>query len=1092
VDGALAISTSSLPAGTYGTSYTATLGATGGVGSYSFTWSAASGSTLPPGLTLSSGGVASGTPTATGTYNVVVTASDANSSSADTTTQTFSIAIGTKALTVSGVTASKAYDGTTAATLNVSSAALNGVVGSDNVTLVSAGYTATYASKNVGSSIAVTIVGLSLGGTAAGNYTLTQPTVTGAITARPITVTAAGSSKTYDGTTASSATPTITSGSLASGDSATWTQTYDNANVGTAHVLTPAGTVSDGNSGANYSVSLTSVSTGVITTAALTVTANNINWAQGGTWPPAYTANYSGFVNGESSGVLGGTLAFTTTATSTSSVGTYPITPSGLTSSNYSITFANGTLTITLAISGNVAAAEGTTFAKNGSLWHMFATLWDSNTRYIRTYWRTMPLRRMVASLLVRDAHYLRLCWRTISVPRMVASLFVTDAYAANNPGVTSVGAGVTVELIQVDNSGNPVGNPLATATTDSSGNYTLAAPAGFTPGANYVVQAIGATTLQSFVTSTSVNVDPYTSTTVTLITGSVSQASGALTNVSSADVTAVQNTVLQTTGDVSTTSTTSATLASSLKSVITNNIESNNIVTSIPSLGSITGTVTDSSSTPLANIHIMVRTFGDQVTMAVTTTDISGNYIVHVPAGNYVVCALNATTTSMASSEWWVSNTSVTLNLHQASKITVGTTAVTANFQLPAGGRISGTVTGGSSTNPLAGILVNLYDFATTHKLMWIRTLPDGTFNFNIAQGTYYLTFENESLSSQQPYGSAVYTGAAGGGTNGTQGQKFTVVAGNSYSASITLATGYSISGYIYTDTTDTTPVPGMVIRIQDSTGAYFDSLRTQKDGSMCVWLQSGTYNLLARGQIKSSLTVSSTTGNITGKFDANVATMTGVLQDSSTNPVSDANVFVYGTLSTSSFPTIGYEISDGDGSFSVYADPAATSTYASSTTPTVLLTAVVTDGYPAASQAYNGKLNYPTNGTQITLPAAGGTLPLGTITLPAGAILSGVVTVGGSATGNQIVQVRYGGNGGSYRLVNTRTKSDGSYQIVLPASTTINCVAAYGWNYSGSTPSCPNPATPTSGYASGSYAWQKTVLMGAQDSTYTLNFSY
>jgi hypothetical protein len=52
---------------------------------------------------------------------------------------------------------------------------------------------------------------------------------------------------------------------LGAGDTATWTETYDNKNVGTTHVMTPAGTVSDGNSGRNYVVTFATIATGVIT-----------------------------------------------------------------------------------------------------------------------------------------------------------------------------------------------------------------------------------------------------------------------------------------------------------------------------------------------------------------------------------------------------------------------------------------------------------------------------------------------------------------------------------------------------------------------------------------------------------------------------------------------------------------------------------------------------------------------------------------------------------------------------------------------------------------------------------------------------------
>ena len=69
----LAITTTSLPSGTVSTAYTTTLAASGGIAPY--TWSLAGGA-LPPGLTLSSTGVITGTPTTTGTSSFTVGAAD--------------------------------------------------------------------------------------------------------------------------------------------------------------------------------------------------------------------------------------------------------------------------------------------------------------------------------------------------------------------------------------------------------------------------------------------------------------------------------------------------------------------------------------------------------------------------------------------------------------------------------------------------------------------------------------------------------------------------------------------------------------------------------------------------------------------------------------------------------------------------------------------------------------------------------------------------------------------------------------------------------------------------------------------------------
>ena len=66
--------TTSLAGGAVGTAYNATLGASGE--NITWTWVAVTGSSLPPGLELSTSGVISGTPTAQGTSNFTVTASN--------------------------------------------------------------------------------------------------------------------------------------------------------------------------------------------------------------------------------------------------------------------------------------------------------------------------------------------------------------------------------------------------------------------------------------------------------------------------------------------------------------------------------------------------------------------------------------------------------------------------------------------------------------------------------------------------------------------------------------------------------------------------------------------------------------------------------------------------------------------------------------------------------------------------------------------------------------------------------------------------------------------------------------------------------
>jgi CSLREA domain-containing protein len=60
---------------------------------------------------------------------------------------------------------------------------------------------------------------------------------------------------------------------------------------------------------------------------------------------PTFTVHYSGFVNGDGPAALGGSLTFNTAAPA-DPVGTYPITPGGLTSNNYALQFLAATLTV--------------------------------------------------------------------------------------------------------------------------------------------------------------------------------------------------------------------------------------------------------------------------------------------------------------------------------------------------------------------------------------------------------------------------------------------------------------------------------------------------------------------------------------------------------------------------------------------------------------------------------------------------------------------------------------------------------------------------------------------------------------------------
>jgi hypothetical protein len=182
----------------------------------------------------------------------------------------------------------------------------------------------------------------SASGTALGNYAVTYLAGSFSITPATVTVTAGGGTKVYG--SADPALNATTQTGLTPADVAAVTLTSSRAPgepVGNyATTASASGAVLG-----NYTVTYVAGNFS-ITRAPLTVKANDVSSPHGNPLP-AFTPAYSGLVNGDGPASLGGTPAFSTPATPTSPAGTYPITPSGVTSPNYTITFVAGTLTLT-------------------------------------------------------------------------------------------------------------------------------------------------------------------------------------------------------------------------------------------------------------------------------------------------------------------------------------------------------------------------------------------------------------------------------------------------------------------------------------------------------------------------------------------------------------------------------------------------------------------------------------------------------------------------------------------------------------------------------------------------------------------------
>ena len=202
------------------------------------------------------------------------------------------------------------------------------------------------------------------------NFSASSPSgLAQSVTQRPITVSAATDSKPYDGTTSSTGVPTVTTGSILAGDSGTFTQTFDNRNVGTGKTLTPKGSVNDGNGGNNYVVTFANSTNGSVIARAITVTAAANSKPYDGT--TSATATPTAGTPGLAAGDAGN---FTETYLSKNAGTGLTLVPTGTVNdgnggNNYIVTFANSSngaiikATLTITAVSNTKPFDGTVSA---------------------------------------------------------------------------------------------------------------------------------------------------------------------------------------------------------------------------------------------------------------------------------------------------------------------------------------------------------------------------------------------------------------------------------------------------------------------------------------------------------------------------------------------------------------------------------------------------------------------------------------------------------------------------------------------------------------------------------------------------------
>jgi hypothetical protein len=371
------------------------------------------------------------------------------------------------------------------------------------------------------------------GSTDLSNYVITNTPGTLTVTSAHLTVVVGNASRPY-GVPNPAFTSTV-SGAL-NGD--TFTNTYTTP----ATVASPVGTYSindavGGPAASNYTI-LVVPGTLTITQAAvaLNVAANNTTRAYGAA-NPAFTSTITGALNGDTF-----TITYSTSATATSPVGTYPIVPtiSGSATSNYTLTTTNGVLTVaraTLTVTANNAsrsygaanpAFTGTT---NGLINGETVTTTFTSSAVPNSTVGTYPIIPTVSGTATSNYNVVTVNG-TLTITQNPSSLVIdvnsaSRPYGAPNPNFTGSvngvlpGDNVIVTFTSAATPTSPAGRYAigANVSGTSAGNYI----ATIHPGALDVNPVATVTTISSSNSSAAVGATVTFTATTTTTTGVVS-----------------------------------------------------------------------------------------------------------------------------------------------------------------------------------------------------------------------------------------------------------------------------------------------------------------------------------------------------------------------------------------------------------------------------------------------------------------------------------------------------------------------------------------------------------------------------------------
>ncbi len=299
--------------------------------------------------------------------------------------------------------------------------------------------------------------------------------------------------------TVNQATPTIkwaTPAAITYGKALTGTQLDATTSVAGTFVYSPtAGTVLAAGT-QTLSATFTPTNTTDYTTATgtvsvtvnqapLTVTAQNASRVYGAA-NPTFSDTITGFVNGDTQSVVSGTASLTTTATTSSAPGTYPITAAlgTLSALNYTFsTFVNGTLTITRAtptITWATPAAITYGTALSGTQLDATASVAGTFV-YSPAAGRVLAAGTQTLSVTFTPTNTTDYISVTDTVTLVVNEVGTTTTITSNLPNPSTTGKAVVVKftVAQAMRYSVPTGGVTVNASTGESCTATLASGSG-------------------------------------------------------------------------------------------------------------------------------------------------------------------------------------------------------------------------------------------------------------------------------------------------------------------------------------------------------------------------------------------------------------------------------------------------------------------------------------------------------------------------------------------------------------------------------------------------------------------------------------